>query len=83
MDNGADSLELEGMEVKDLGSLSRETSIDKAIIKRGTTPQTLEVTLVICEKGYPYKEDVLCKPDNHGERYPVPEGIRHSGGDVL
>lgn len=69
--------------MKDLGSLSRETSIDKAIIKRGTTPQTLEVTLVICEKGYLYKEDVLCKPDNHGERYPVPEGIRHSGGDVL
>lgn len=68
--------------MRDLESLSREISIDKIIRKTGTTPQTLEATLVIHKKRFPYKEDILCQPDDRGGRYPVPEGISHSEGDV-
>ncbi|GAB0209297.1 hypothetical protein GRJ2_003395400 [Grus japonensis] len=48
-DNGASSLELEGREAKQLGSLSREGGIDKVIGEEGTGPQPLEATPVKCE----------------------------------
>ncbi|GAB0208490.1 macrophage immunometabolism regulator, partial [Grus japonensis] len=51
-DNGASSLELEGREAKQLGSLSREGDIDKVIVEKGTDPQPLEATAVKCEGKY-------------------------------
>ncbi|GAB0207330.1 hypothetical protein GRJ2_003198600 [Grus japonensis] len=58
-DNRASSLELEGREAKQLGSLSREGSIDKAIGKKGTGPQPLEATPVKCEgKGWKHSSTI-------------------------
>jgi len=45
-DNGASSLELDSKEAKQLGSLARDGGIDKAIGKKGTSPQPLEETSV-------------------------------------
>ncbi|KAK4813292.1 hypothetical protein QYF61_020871 [Mycteria americana] len=61
-DNGASSLELEGREAKQLGSLSREGGIDKAI---GKGPQALSLwrrLLSGVKERYPFKEDVLRHP---------------------
>ena len=70
-DSGASSLELEGREAKQLGSLSREGGIGKAIGKS-------------VRETYPFSEDVVCQPvDHHGEKYPVPEGISCVGGGLL
>ncbi|XP_049649681.1 uncharacterized protein LOC126035292 [Accipiter gentilis] len=60
-DNGANSLELEGREAKQLGSLAREGGIDKAI-GRGT--QAISVwrrLLSSVKERYPFKEDVICQ----------------------
>ena len=61
-DNGASSLELEGREAKQLGSLAREGGIDKAIGK-GTQALSLWRRLLSSVKErYPFKEDVICQP---------------------
>jgi len=52
-DNGASSLELEGKEAKQLGSLVREGGIDKAIGKKKPSPQPLEDTSVRREEEVP------------------------------
>ncbi|KAK4829624.1 LOW QUALITY PROTEIN: hypothetical protein QYF61_005751 [Mycteria americana] len=56
-DSGASSLELEGKEAKQLGSLSRERGIDKAI---GKGAQVL--SLWRHERKIPFKDDVTCRP---------------------
>ncbi|GAB0203789.1 hypothetical protein GRJ2_002844500 [Grus japonensis] len=57
-DNGASSLELEGREAKQLGSLSREGGIDMAIGKKNTSPHPLSSV----KERYPFSEDVVCWP---------------------
>ncbi|XP_049649580.1 uncharacterized protein LOC126035259 isoform X2 [Accipiter gentilis] len=60
-DNGANSLELEGREAKQLGSLAREGGIDKAL-GRGTQAISLWRQLLSSVKErYPFKEDVICQ----------------------
>ena len=73
-DNGASSLELEGREAKQLGSLAREGGIDKAIGK-GTQALSLWRRLLSSVKErYPFKEDVICQP---GKQTTMERGIQY------
>ncbi|GAB0208118.1 hypothetical protein GRJ2_003277500 [Grus japonensis] len=85
-DNGASSLELEGREAKQLGSLSREGGTDKAIGEKGTSPQPLEATPVKREGKVSLQRRCRMSArqvDHHGERYPISEGISHAGDGLL
>ncbi|GAB0208777.1 hypothetical protein GRJ2_003343400 [Grus japonensis] len=61
-DNGASSLELEGREAKQLGSLSREGGIDKAIGKKAQAFSLWRQLLSSVRERYPFREDVVCHP---------------------
>ncbi|KAM6104279.1 uncharacterized protein LJ206_019086 isoform 2-T2 [Theristicus caerulescens] len=61
-DNGASSLELEGREAKQLGSLSREGGIDKVIGKGAKVLSLWRRLLSGVKERYPFKEDVICHP---------------------
>ncbi|GAB0209869.1 hypothetical protein GRJ2_003452600 [Grus japonensis] len=61
-DNGASSLELEGREAKQLGSLSREGGIDKAIGKKAQALSLWRRLLSSVRERYPFREDVICRP---------------------
>ncbi|GAB0205675.1 hypothetical protein GRJ2_003033100 [Grus japonensis] len=61
-DNGASSLELEGREAKQLGSLSREGGIDKAIGKKAQALSLWRQLLSSVRERYPFSEDVICQP---------------------
>ncbi|KAK4818455.1 hypothetical protein QYF61_013661 [Mycteria americana] len=61
-DKGASSLELEGKEAKQLGSLSREGDIDKAIGKGAQVLSLWRRLLSGMKERYPFKEDVICHP---------------------
>ncbi|GAB0209289.1 hypothetical protein GRJ2_003394600 [Grus japonensis] len=61
-DNGASSLELEGREAKQLGSLSREGGIDKAIGKKAQALSLWRRLLSSVRERYPFREDVVCRP---------------------
>ncbi|KAK4832926.1 hypothetical protein QYF61_026569 [Mycteria americana] len=61
-DNGASSLELEGKEAKQLGSLPREVSIDKAIGKGAQALSLWRRLLSGVKERYPFKSDVICHP---------------------
>ncbi|XP_074909170.1 ubiquitin carboxyl-terminal hydrolase 4 isoform X3 [Buteo buteo] len=61
-DGGASSLELEGREAKQLGSLSREGGIDKAIGKKTQTLSLWRRLLLGVKERYPFKEDITCYP---------------------
>ncbi|GAB0209180.1 hypothetical protein GRJ2_003383700 [Grus japonensis] len=61
-DNGASSLELEGREAKQLGSLSREGGIDKAIGKKAQALSLWRQLLSSVRERYPFSEDVICCP---------------------
>ncbi|KAK4821436.1 hypothetical protein QYF61_020019 [Mycteria americana] len=61
-DNGASSLELEGKEAKQLGSLSREGGIDKAIGKGAPVLSLCRQLLSAMKERYPFKEDVVYHP---------------------
>ncbi|GAB0199239.1 hypothetical protein GRJ2_002389300 [Grus japonensis] len=61
-DNGASSLELEGREAKQLGSLSREGGIDKAIGKKAQALSLWRRLLPSVRERYPFSEDVICRP---------------------
>ncbi|GAB0210301.1 hypothetical protein GRJ2_003495900 [Grus japonensis] len=61
-DNGASSLELEGREAKQLGSLSREGGIDKAIGKKAQALSLWRRLLSSVRERYPLSEDVVCRP---------------------
>ncbi|GAB0208546.1 ubiquitin carboxyl-terminal hydrolase 4 [Grus japonensis] len=61
-DNGAGSLELEGREAKQLGSLSREGGINKAIGKKAQALSLWRRLLSSVRERYPFSEDVVCWP---------------------
>ncbi|KAK4806889.1 hypothetical protein QYF61_012610 [Mycteria americana] len=61
-DNRASSLELEGKEAKQLGSLSREGGIDKAIGKGAQALSLWRRLLSAMKERYPFKEDVVYRP---------------------
>ncbi|GAB0208114.1 hypothetical protein GRJ2_003277100 [Grus japonensis] len=61
-DNGASSLELEGREAKQLGSLSREGGTDKAIGKKAQALSLWRRLLSSVRERYPFSEDVVCRP---------------------
>ncbi|PKU32055.1 ubiquitin carboxyl-terminal hydrolase 4 [Limosa lapponica baueri] len=61
-DNGASSLELEGREAKQLGSLSREGGIDKVIGKKTQALSLSRQLLSGMRERYPFSEDVVCHP---------------------
>ncbi|KAK4808523.1 hypothetical protein QYF61_009826 [Mycteria americana] len=61
-DSGASSLELEGKEAKQLGSLSREGGIDKAIGKGEPARSLWRRLLSAMKERYPFKEDVVYCP---------------------
>ncbi|GAB0206468.1 ubiquitin carboxyl-terminal hydrolase 4 [Grus japonensis] len=59
-DNWASSLELESREAKQLGSLSREGGIDKAIGKKTQALSLWRRLLSSMKERYPFSEDVCC-----------------------
>ncbi|KAK4807069.1 hypothetical protein QYF61_018410 [Mycteria americana] len=61
-DNMDSSLELEGKEAKQLGSLSREGGTDKAIQKRAQALSLWRRLLSAMKERYPFKEDVISHP---------------------
>ncbi|KAK4815958.1 hypothetical protein QYF61_010452 [Mycteria americana] len=61
-DNGASSLELEGKEAKQLGSISREGGIDKAIGKGAPALSLWRRLLSAMKERYPFKEDDVYRP---------------------
>ncbi|KAK4810845.1 hypothetical protein QYF61_008817 [Mycteria americana] len=61
-DSGASSLELEGKEAKQLGSISREGGIDKAIGKGEPALSLWRRLLSAIKERYPFKEDVVYRP---------------------
>ncbi|KAK4810930.1 hypothetical protein QYF61_013338 [Mycteria americana] len=61
-DSGASSLEVEGKEAKQLGSLSREGGIDKAIGKGAQVLSPWRQLLSAMKERYPFKEDVIYHP---------------------
>ncbi|XP_026712425.1 E3 ubiquitin-protein ligase AMFR isoform X1 [Athene cunicularia] len=62
-DNGAGCLELEGSIVRRLGSLCREESVDKAIVKEPQIFSLWKRLLSGVKEGYPFKNNVICHPD--------------------
>ncbi|GAB0188040.1 hypothetical protein GRJ2_001269300 [Grus japonensis] len=73
-DNGASSLELEGQEAKQLGSLSREGGIDKAIGKKTQALGLWRQLLSGMRERYPFSEDVVCHP---GKQTSMERGIQY------
>jgi len=61
-DNGASSLELEGKEAKQLGSLAREGGIDKAIGKKEQVLSLWRRLLSGVRERYPFSDDFVCFP---------------------
>ncbi|GAB0208487.1 hypothetical protein GRJ2_003314400 [Grus japonensis] len=61
-DNGASSLEVDGREAKQLGSLSKEGGIDKAIGKKTQALSLWRRLLSSVKERYPFSEDVVCRP---------------------
>ncbi|GAB0208886.1 hypothetical protein GRJ2_003354300 [Grus japonensis] len=60
-DNGASSLEFERREARQLGSLSREGGIDKAIGKKTQALSLWRRLLSSGRERYPFSEDVVCR----------------------
>jgi len=61
-DNGASSLELEGKEAKQLGSLARDGGIDKAIGKKEQVLSLWRRLLSGVRERYPFSDDFVCYP---------------------
>jgi len=61
-DNRASSLELEGKEAKQLGSLARDGGIDKAIGKKEQVLSLWRRLLSGMRERYPFSEDFVCYP---------------------
>jgi len=61
-DKGASSLELEGKEAKQLGSLAREGGIDKAIGKKEQVLSLWRRLLSGMRERYPFSNDFVCCP---------------------
>jgi len=62
LDNGASSLELEGKEAKQLGSLARDGGIDKAVGKKEQVFSLWRRLLSGVRERYPFSDDFLCYP---------------------
>ncbi|KAK4831207.1 hypothetical protein QYF61_016044 [Mycteria americana] len=73
-DSGASSLELEGKEAKQLGSLSREGGIGKAIGKGAEALSLWRRLLSAMKERYPFKADVVYRP---GKWTTMEKGIQH------
>ncbi|GAB0209058.1 hypothetical protein GRJ2_003371500 [Grus japonensis] len=73
-DNRASSLELEGREAKQLGSLSREGGIDKVIGKKTQAFSLQRQLLSSMRARYPFSEDVVCRP---GKWTTMEQGIQY------
>ncbi|GAB0180244.1 hypothetical protein GRJ2_000489700 [Grus japonensis] len=73
-DNGASSLELEGREAKQLGSLSREGGIDKVIGKKTQALSLWRQLLSGVKERYPFSEDDVCWP---GKWTTIERGIQY------
>ncbi|KAK4810665.1 hypothetical protein QYF61_007465 [Mycteria americana] len=73
-DSGASSLELEGTEAKQLGSLSREGGIDKAIGKGEPARSLWRRLLSAMKERYPFKEDAVYHP---GKWTTMEKGIQY------
>ncbi|KAK4807005.1 hypothetical protein QYF61_000334 [Mycteria americana] len=73
-DSGVNSLELEGKEAKQLGSLSREGGIDKAIGKGEPARSLWRRLLSAMKERYPFKEDVVYRP---GKWTTMEKGIQY------
>ncbi|PKU29737.1 ubiquitin carboxyl-terminal hydrolase 4 [Limosa lapponica baueri] len=73
-DNGASSLEMEGREARQLGSLSREGGIDKAIGKKTQALSLWRRLLSGMRERYPFSEDVVCHPSKWTT---MERGIQH------
>ncbi|MCQ4179296.1 hypothetical protein FK518_27370 [Klebsiella pneumoniae] len=61
-DRGASSLELEGREARQLGSLSREAAIDRAIGRESAACSLWRRLLSGVRDRYFFKEDIVCHP---------------------
>jgi len=61
-DNGASSLELEGKEIKQLGSLARDGGIDKVIGKKEQVLSLWRRLLSGMRERYPFSDDFVCYP---------------------
>jgi len=61
-DNGVSSLELEGKEAKQLGSLVRDGGIDKAIGKKEQVLSLWRRLLSGVRERYPFSKDFMCYP---------------------
>jgi len=61
-DNGASSLELEGKETKQLGSLARDGNIDKTIGKKEQVLSLWRRLLSGVRERYPFSDDFVCYP---------------------
>ncbi|GAB0209910.1 hypothetical protein GRJ2_003456700 [Grus japonensis] len=73
-DNGASSLELEGREAKQLGSLSREGGIDKASVKKTQALSLWRRLLSSVKERYPFSEDDVRWP---GKWTTIERGIQY------
>ncbi|KAK4818021.1 hypothetical protein QYF61_004145 [Mycteria americana] len=73
-DNGSSSLELEGKEAKQLGSLSWEGGIDKATGKGAQALSLWKRLLLAMKERYPFKEDVIYHP---GKWTTMEKGIQY------
>ncbi|XP_061872974.1 uncharacterized protein LOC133628607 [Colius striatus] len=61
-ENGAHSLDLEGKEARQLGSLSRDGGIDKAMGRPSQTLSLWRRLLLGMKERYPFKEDITSLP---------------------
>ncbi|KAM9591473.1 uncharacterized protein ACIBXB_006269 [Morphnus guianensis] len=73
-DNGASSVELEGKEAKQLGSLSREGGIDKAIGRKTQLLSLWRRLLLGVKERYPFKDEVTC---HQGKWTTMERGIQY------
>jgi len=73
-DNGASSLELEGREVKQLGSLAKEGGIDKAIGKKAEALNRWRELLSGVRERYPFSEDIV---HDTGKRTNMQRGMQY------
>ncbi|GAB0206909.1 hypothetical protein GRJ2_003156500 [Grus japonensis] len=73
-DNAPSSLELEGREAEQLGSLSREGGIGKAIGKKAQALSLWRQLLSSVRERYPFSEDVICRP---GKWTTMEQGIQY------
>jgi len=61
-DNGASSLELEGKEAKQLGSLARDGGTDRAIEKKDQVLSLWRRLLSGVRERYPFSDGFVCYP---------------------